>query len=429
MKTSDYLRLYAIVTGGLLAAVIGFNYVIDPYDVNGRFDIERVNSVKAAMTTHGRLAKAYAVRRLKPEAIALGSSRTEHALDMRHAGWNAGATPRYNLALGGASIYEIMRYFAHAQTMQPLKQVVIGIDFPMFEITTQKAPDFSESYFTPEDSLGGLEIGLQKLGILASLDTVELSAKTVIKSAFKGSLKFCIFEDDGTSAAACLENQIAPNGIRAAFIPREIEGLKEARTSPDHAFRFDNGSGESTFDHFRAILKIARQNGTDLRLFISPIHARLLDVIRVGGSWEKYEKWQKTLVAILEQDALENTGQPPFALWDFSGYNSITTEAVPALEDKDARMEWYWEGSHYKKELGKLVLDRIFDYKQGGRRTPADFGVAINASNIDDHLAAKRVAQRRYIESHPADIAELESHRSKLGLPLETPLNTVAGNP
>lgn len=429
MKTANYLRVYGVVTAALLAAVIGFNYVIDPYDVNGRFHIERLNSIKAAMTTHDRLAKAYAVRRLKPEAIALGSSRTEHALDMQHGGWDEAATPRYNLALGGASIYEIMRYFAHAQSVQPLKQAVIGLDFPMFEITAQRAPDFSESNFTPDDRLGGLEVRLQKLGILTSLDTVELSAKTVIKSAFKGSLKFCIFEDDGTSAAACLENQIAPNGTRAAFIPREIEGLKEARTTPDHEFRFANGSGESTFDYFRSILKIARQNGTDLRLFISPIHARLLDVIRVGNSWDKYERWQRTLVAILEQDAIESPGKPPFVLWDFSGYNSITTETVPALGDRDARMQWYWEGSHYKKELGKLVLDRVFDYHQGGRGTPADFGVVVSASNIDAHLAAKRVAQRRYIDSHPADIAELESHRSKLGVYRETSRDTVAGNP
>ena len=30
-------------------------------------------------------------------------------------------------------------------------------------------------------------------------------------------------------------------------------------------------------------------------------------------------------------------------------------------------MRWYWDYSHYRKETGDLMLDRIFDYRDPSR--------------------------------------------------------------
>ena len=84
---------------------------------------------------------------------------------------------------------------------------------------------------------------------------------------------------------------------------------------------------------------------------------------------------------INEQEAARS-GESPYPLWDFSGYNSLTTEDVPPDGDSETQMKWYWESSHYKKELGDLVLDRIFDYHHPERIVPDDFGVLLTPKNI-----------------------------------------------
>ncbi|MFC1932391.1 hypothetical protein ACFLXU_02005 [Chloroflexota bacterium] len=49
-------------------------------------------------------------------------------------------------------------------------------------------------------------------------------------------------------------------------------------------------------------------------------------------------------------------------------------------------MQWYWDSSHYKKELGDLMLDKIFNYHESGRIVPDNFGVLITSDNIERHL-------------------------------------------
>ncbi len=49
-------------------------------------------------------------------------------------------------------------------------------------------------------------------------------------------------------------------------------------------------------------------------------------------------------------------------------------------------MQWYWESSHFKKEVGDLVLDKLFDYQAPGRVIADDFGILINRNNIEAHL-------------------------------------------
>jgi len=82
---------------------------------------------------------------------------------------------------------------------------------------------------------------------------------------------------------------------------------------------------------------------------------------------------------------------------------------VPEKDDSLARMRWYWECSHYRKELGDLILDRIFDHRAEGRTVPEDFGVLLTPANIEAHLARIREEQARYRTSHPEDVAEIEA--------------------
>jgi hypothetical protein len=83
-------------------------------------------------------------------------------------------------------------------------------------------------------------------------------------------------------------------------------------------------------------------------------------------------------------------------------------EAVPALGDKETMMLWFWESSHYRKELGDLVLDRVLNYSDPNRRIADDFGVLLTSENVEKHLASIREAHQLYRQAHREEVTEIE---------------------
>mgnify|MGYP006439608139 FL=1 len=76
---------------------------------------------------------------------------------------------------------------------------------------------------------------------------------------------------------------------------------------------------------------------------------------------------------------------------DFSVYHKLTAEKVPT--DKNTKMKYHWESSHYKNELGKIVLDRLI-----GDSEYTDFGVELNLENIDKHLKQQEINRHKFID-------------------------------
>jgi len=149
--------------------------------------------------------------------------------------------------------------------------------------------------------------------------------------------------------------------------------------------------GVSTFDPYRFMLRKAYAGGLDVHLFTTPMHAVIRQVFDDMGLGERYEYWLKELTSINEQEAAR-AGRTPFPLWDFSDANTVTREPFPVANDPSL-MRWFWEYSHYRKEAGDLVLDRMFGYQAAGRTVPPDFGVKLTGENIEDHLTRGRARQ------------------------------------
>ena len=77
-------------------------------------------------------------------------------------------------------------------------------------------------------------------------------------------------------------------------------------------------------------------------------------------------------------------------------------------------MRWYLESSHYKKELGDLVLDRVFDYQSPSRYVPDDFGIRLTQGNIEAHLSKIRKDQEEWVDKHPEDVKKSNSFQDRL---------------
>jgi len=400
MLFTKYLKFSVFIIPLTLLLIIGFNRLIDPYALYGGPTIEGINANKPAFSSHLRLSKAAAIRQQKPHAIVLGTSRGEYGIDPEHPGWKE--SPVYNLSLSSANLYEAFRYLQHAQAIQPLQQVVLMLDFFMFNPV--KNPN--EADFTEELLATSFEGKPQKndltdqLATLASLDAITASIETVIRQhKMDGSLYLANGMQEPTLNALNISKS---GGHHKAFLSNE----KGYFNSHYDQFSFKTKQRDS-WRIYRKLLLLAQQQGIDLTIVISPSHARQFETIAAKGIWETFEQWKRQLVVLNESVAAEQ-GKRPFALWDFSGYNHYTTEAVPPLGDTKAQMQWYWESSHYKKELGDLVLDRMFNYKHPDRIIDKDFGVQLTSKNIETHLQKIRNDRQRWRASNPEDVEEVE---------------------
>lgn len=145
-------------------------------------------------------------------------------------------------------------------------------------------------------------------------------------------------------------------------------------------------------DELKKIVNLCQQNQIKLILFISPSHATQWETIRISGQWSTFEEWKRKVVKIMP-------------VFDFSGYNSITTEPI------HKEMENYTTNPYYTPKVGNLVLNRIFSYKE--EEVPEDFGILINPENIESHLT--KISQDREIwaKSNPDEVKLVKEIKQK----------------
>ena len=163
---------------------------------------------------------------------------------------------------------------------------------------------------------------------------------------------------------------------------------------------FGDGQGPtpSSIPAFDASIAKLCSSGVRLRMYINPTHALTLYALHWRGKWDAMQTWQRGLVQITERHRQQGCD---VRLVDFSGFNSITTEATPLVSGKPD-MHYYWEVSHYRDNVGRLILARLFG---GDTPAPADFGVELTPANVDAHQAATRAARDRYRVEHARETA------------------------
>jgi hypothetical protein len=351
-----------------------------------------------------KLAKAYDVRRIRPEAIVLGTSRSHVALRMTHDGWKVPLARRYNAAFDGATTKEMHAYLLHTHAVHPLRQVVLGLDFwQLGHGAAWARKDFNPSIlFEPKKPLHNAAVYAADLSLLVSVDTSKASIAQL---------------RDGESEEP---QWLAPDGQRLGDVFfRQIEPTYSS--SPGSYFRnidrqeigfmLDTGPAVATaprkiapaasrpvltsFDYIAKIIAFCRDNDIDLRIFITPAHAHQLEIATQLGGWPAIERGKRDLVDLLFRDALNHPSSTAFPLYDFEGYSSVTAEPVPP-DGTRSEMRYYWDSSHFKQNVGDWILDRLFGTAREDDPVPDDFGVPLMPATIEAALDKIRAAQSAY---------------------------------
>lgn len=357
------LGLLTAILPSLLAVGL-FNIAIDPYGVINSPDILGLNRLRTQKFSNVRLFKAIDVARLEPKTLLMGSSRTDLGLDPTHPAL-ANKQPAYNLALVGPNMYEVKRYFEHALKNQTqLRTVIIGIDLFMFNEFKENGADFDEARLEKE-----------------SLTLQELLNVALSSSAFQSSIR--TIQSSLNFNAYYLYH---PNGQRYVYrnqpnepLTKKFEGSIRGLINSEQYYK-NYELSKYFLDDLRDIIETCKQRNIDLKIFISPSHASLWEAMRITGLWPVFEEWKREVVKITP-------------VWDFSGFNSITTEPI------NEEMTNYWDSSHYRKEVGDLILNRLFDYQN--KTIPVDFGVLLTRSNIEAQLAGIRADHETWANENP----------------------------
>ncbi|KAA0548457.1 hypothetical protein FZW96_07745 [Bacillus sp. BGMRC 2118] len=347
--------LFIFISLATLTSVAVLCYFVNPYKIYYSPNIEHVNVKKIENKEY--LLKARQVAAIKPDIIFIGSSRTRVGLDPDYF-YQLTGSKVYNLGLSGANIYEQMRYFDYALFNNPnIKRVIIGLDFEGFNEFRKNRPVYNDSrldtrYMIKDDLLN----------TLLSEQAVKDSIKVLLDNVrSQQNYTRRVYLPDGShnedELLARHMDQLKHGHNR--FFDHLNEQLQDAEVLKNYKL-----SNEKV-DNYKRIVNICRERNIQLDVFIPPVHALQAEGIRKLNLWEEFEDWKREMVAITP-------------LWDFSGYNSITSTPP-------SNFDYYLDQSHYRKNVGNLVLNKILNVKL--EEVSEDFGMYLTSENIENHLS------------------------------------------
>lgn len=410
----NYLRLWLSLTAALLLAVATFNFIVDPYGLFRRVDRPGFNNIKPAAGAHGAMAKAYQVLRIQPRGLIFGNSRSEVGLDPEYPAWPENTRPVFNLALPGSGPQTTLRYLQHVLVNSevrgvPKPEVVVwGIDSMDFLVDASRQGPVEDTkkdmrLLANPDGSRNLYHALQKIR--------DYTESTLTLAAFLDSVRTLTnkgnpFSEDltqfGFNPMRDYRKIEADEGYHAVFRQKDIENTKANLRRPKDIFDA-GGRSSPAFDALRQVMALCRQNHIALHLIIYPYHTHLLEIIRITGHWSAFESWKREIVHIV--GTARSNQEKPVQVWDFSMINKFTSEAVPLANDRGTVMHWYWEAGHFKRELGDMILNRIFARADEIN----DFGVLLTSDNVDRQITAMRAQELTYRQNHAQDMEELET--------------------
>ncbi|QPJ65207.1 MAG: hypothetical protein G3M78_07315 [Candidatus Nitrohelix vancouverensis] len=399
MKTSiKFVIVFFLCVAQSFAVVALATWWVNPYSLYR--EVESDPQAAVWLSKQLRLAKGFYARALKPQGIALGASTSQLAIDVDHPGWNADAQPRYNLSFPGAYMYENLRYYQHARALAPVKQILLGLDFVAFNIFAPLSDDYRDAMIAADANGAPRKDDFHVNAVaLVSLDAVTASQKKAL--AGKRGTHY----SNGREIPEETEERrwrSAMLGSATGFITRLL------LPPPAHRFCLEDANGDNpNFEYLETLLKTAQADGADLRLYIQPAHATLLEALAELGYLETYMDWERKLTALVERVNASASDSTPIPLWDFSAYSAFTAETLP--QDEATPMQWYWDVGHYKKELGDRVQDRVFGYVSPERPGLESFGARLTGATIESHLASLLDKQKRYRKANATDLEELKA--------------------
>ena len=376
-----YFWTFGLAALVLLTGIVTMNYLVDPYLIH-QWDTALIHRPSPKQQKIMPWVKTYAAYRYHPEVVFLGSSRTEIGLPPDFALFTGKRV--FNLALAGGTFGDAVNMLNHTSVFHRPEVVVWGLDYGWLFSDKIGNTDFDRTLVAqgPSYPLWRLYLNIKRSISMAM--TVD-----AIKTLLGLSEQSCqsLLATYGQKSAQCVDSIMKDEGGTAKAFGELIKKSSPSLNPPDVP---------ATMQKFDSVTHDYCQQGTTFRFFIQPGHA-LAELSYWTTRWEDKENWKQALVKIVDKRKQEGCD---IRLFDFSGFNSITTEDIPQTTGKDT-MRYFWEQSHYRSEVGHKILEQLFS--PAPQAESSDFGVELTGGTIQQHLANQRKSRSQYRKDHPRE--------------------------
>lgn len=392
------VRAKVYVVQSLATAIAAFmalavlNISIDPYSIWWRYES---GAALCSKLTFNRLSKPHWIRSVRPRTVLLGTSRAMLGFDPASFDGISVPRPVFNAAVTAASVHEMALSGEDALSLGTVETMIIGLDFFQFAAGKQTRAGFDPARLaTPGDLFPRwTPLAADIVPTLLSFDATRKSLGALEESMLDGregagpcdDLPSNTYTLDarGFTLDTSLAHAIA-RGVRMKSL--FVGELSRHYYSVYNHFILIKILREPERGGLAGLLRSAADHGVKVVMFISPSHTTMWELLASRDLWESWELWKKDLSLLTEE--VRQARDLDLTLWDFSGFNRVSTESIPP-ETGRQEMSNYWEASHFKPSVGHMILEIAV-----GRTKASDgFGVEVTPENIDRHLA--RIRQDR----------------------------------
>jgi hypothetical protein len=370
MNAKIYIAIFVSTFVALSIITVSFNYLVDPFLIFNSARIDYFNQKKNDINDQIRITKVYHPAYEKWDVILIGNSRIEMGLDPDHVCFQQDQQKVYNLGIPGASVPQQLEYALNILYEQPVKKVFLSIDFVDFLVPVNKAPNgttfkisdtpINKSHhykFNGESNPLSLRSEfMDKYRSLFSLDALISSFKTV-------TLQSRLTTDrtgKGFNPADDFKASIQAEGVPAIF-EQKMQSLNK-RFSNDWSLYYSDSSPSLASLYLIEFLKISNERGVEVVIFTNPFHQSFWDLLKEKNLFRLHQEWLMLLSKTLIEMNLEKT-----SFWDFSVDSIYIHEPLPlpGAGKKYQPLNWFWEPSHYRKELGDLMIESMLHAQCG----------------------------------------------------------------
>lgn len=405
MTAKEFVSGFVWINLPLLTLVCGLNYWIDGGSTH---HLPGEASHFPRTSAHSAPSKLHYLSTQRIGTIFFGTSRVEVGLPPRRE--LVGTPTVYNAGLGGISMGQWSRFARHVIALSQPKNIVIGLEYGTFYAEEGDITELDLSLISSNKLSYLVKRIPYDLGHSISVKATQNSIRSIIASINNKPFDETIESDLGQLTAAKMQ-KIMEDGGQAGHFRHTLKLAFSKPSKVGSRIISDNKSWEL----FDSLLEDICSKGIKAKLFIHPQHALTIDAMRQNSSWSGFEQWKIDLAKLVTH---YQSKQCDIKIIDFSGYNSITTDPIRDRAFKTS-LHYYWEFSHYKSNVGELILKRLFS--PSDKDLPYDFGRELRSDTVADVLATIREEQLRYVETHTDEIElaqKLLSEKAELKMSL-----------
>jgi hypothetical protein len=330
MTNSHYLNHVFSISLILLIIIASINYLINPFSIINSDRIKGLNEIKPQSSHRIGTFKKYQPVYFQPKTILVGNSRVEMGLDPKHDFLNK-LQPVYNLGVPGPAVRGQLSYAQNVVDKSNVKNIILSLDYR----------DFLYEQKTEGSTLLPLELNelKDKVAALLSLDSLQASVITLLN-----------------------QKANAPNRLVDGFNPAneywEIIKLEGQDALFEHQLKLLNSKLKGKhYDSKRIQREISLldkkitewlANDIEVMLFINPYHHDYYTTLEEHKLLASFSHWRELI-------AQKFSNKLKFCDFTSLGHEKSKDTLI------DNTLKYFWEPTHYKKELGDIMIPMILN--------------------------------------------------------------------